>query len=294
MTKIDAYFSRLASAEKPMALATVIQAVSPTSAKAGDKALIDSEKIVEGWIGGGCAQPAVIKATKNVLSTREPSIIRVSPKGEWEALEGVVDFGSSCLSGGTLVIFIEPINQRSSLCVLGQSPVAISLALLAEQLDFSVTLAGAPLDVATSSNSNVNNVNIVPDFSVRDDVDFVVIATQGKRDRIAIEAALASQASYISMVASAKKIAGLKLMLEESKVAPELIDRIHGPAGIEIGAETPDEIAVSILADLIRERRLNNARKGDVKEVQAAKPATKPVTETHSTEQKSSGGCCGS
>ncbi|MDH5354188.1 MAG: XdhC family protein [Gammaproteobacteria bacterium] len=257
---LESCFSSLQREGKPLALATVIQAISPTSGKPGDKALVSAEAIVEGWIGGGCAQPAVIEAAGTSLETGEPSVIRVGPKGEWQALEGVVDFASGCLSGGTLVIFIEPMIRQPTLNILGNSPAAHKLSTLAGQLDFSVT--------ATPSDfSQINS-------------DYIVIATQGKDDRVALKAALASSASHIAMIASAKKIAGLKASLEKSGIEPEQLDRIHSPAGIEIGAITPAEIALSVLAELVRVRRGNTE----------GKTISRPSEKVGAV---SSGSCCG-
>ena len=260
MPNLDNCFSALASSSTPLALATVIQAISPTSGKPGDKALVSAEAIVEGWIGGGCAQPAVIEASRKALKSGQSCVIRVGPKGEWAALDGVVDYASGCLSGGTLVIFIEPMIQQPGLSILGNSPAAQKLSVLAEQLDFSVT-------TIPSDFPEINS-------------DYIVIATQGKDDRAALITALASNAAHIAMIASAKKIAGLKASLEKGGIEPEQLDRIHSPAGIEIGAVTAAEIAVSVLADLVRVRRSNTDKKT------IPQPSEKVAT-------TGSGSCCG-
>lgn len=260
MPNLDACFSTLVSSQTPLALATVIQAVSPTSGKPGNKALVSADSIVEGWIGGGCAQPAVVEAARNALASGQSCVIRVGPKGEWASLDGVVDYTSGCLSGGTLVIFIEPMIRKPTLSILGNSPVAECLANLATHLDFAVQ--------QKEEFTNLDN-------------DYIVIATQGKRDREALKAALASQARYIAMVASAKKIAGLKASLSKASVDAEQLDRIHSPAGIEIGATTPAEIALSILAELVSIRRDQPQAE---ESVDILLPAVDTVNE---------GGCCG-
>ena len=137
---LDSCFKSLVNDETPLALATVIQTALSTSGKVGDKALVSAQGIVEGWIGGGCAQPAVVEAARQSLESAKPCLIRVGPKGEWQTLDGVVDFSSGCLSGGTQVIFIEPLNRQAKLSILGDSPVAQCLSELAGQLDFSVTV----------------------------------------------------------------------------------------------------------------------------------------------------------
>ena len=280
---IEQSFSRLADSTTNRALATVIQAVSPTSGNPGDKALLDSNGIIEGWIGGGCAQPAVIEAAASAISSGEPCIIRVGPKGEWQTLDGVVDFASGCLSGGTLVIFIEPLSRTPKLFILGSSPVAMSLHDQAIPLGFSVVIASPELEIGELPDG----VSAQSDFS-NIDGDFIVIATQGKNDRKALNAALGSNAGYISMVSSAKKLAGLKSILAKAGADTKQLDRIKGPAGIDIGAETPAEIALSVLADIVRARRAGTVRQ----------PALKPVAETADSSpgipSDTGGSCCGS
>ena len=167
---LEACFEGLQREGAPLALATVVQAVSPTSGKPGDKALVTDDAIVEGWIGGGCAQPAVIEAARGALASGESGLIRVGPKGEWEPLQGVVDYSSGCLSGGTLVIFIEPMIKQPALNILGNSPAAQSLCYLAGHLGFAVTLT-CPDPVAGELPDNIRRAD---DFSAVSG-DFIVI-----------------------------------------------------------------------------------------------------------------------
>jgi xanthine dehydrogenase accessory factor len=280
-TNLDSCFKELANQETPLAIATVIQTAQSTSGKSGDKALVSAEGIVEGWIGGGCAQPAVVEAARIALESAEPCLIRVGPKGEWEALDGVVDFSSGCLSGGTQVIFIEPLNKQAKLCILGDSPVALCLSELAGQLDFSVTVISPDIE----STQLPEPVRVEHDFASANG-DYVVIATQGRHDRAALKAALSSQAGYIGMVASRKKIAGLKASLIKSGIEASEMKRIHSPAGIEIGAVSPSEIALSILAELVLIKRTGNNQKIDL-ETEPDVEAPKSVTDMLG------GGCCG-
>ncbi len=279
-TNLDTCFKGLANDETPLALATVIQTALSTSGNVGDKALVSADGIVEGWIGGGCAQPAVVEAARMALDSAEPCLIRVGPKGEWEALDGVVDFSSGCLSGGTQVIFIEPLNRQAKLSILGDSPVALCLSDLAGRLDFSVTVISPDLE----SSQLAETVRLERDY-VSTSGDFVVVATQGRHDRAALKAAINSNAGYIGMVASRKKIAGLKASLIKSGTEASAMDRIHSPAGIEIGAVSPAEIALSILAELVRVRRSGSRHKVSEAPATVVEPL-EPTTDT------SDGGCC--
>ncbi len=281
---IDDCFSRLRREDTPLALATVVQAISPTSGKPGDKALVSQEAIVEGWIGGGCAQPAVIEAAGSALAAGESRLIRVGPKGEWQPMAGVEDFASGCLSGGTLLIFVEPMIKQPALSILGNAPVAHCLCRIAPEVGFSVTLAYPELESADASET----VRLLTDFSDADG-DYVVIATQGKYDRDAMKAALAGNARHIAMIASGKKIAGLKASFAKAGVETAQLERIHSPAGIEIGAVTPAEIALSVLAELVRVHRAAPppvSAAADSKEPESAQAASTVISET-------SGGCCG-
>ena len=283
--KLNNYFSQLAESDEALVLATVIQSISPTSANPGDKALVSANSIVEGWIGGGCAQPAVIEAADKALSKNEPMVIRIAPEGEWQTLDGVTEFTSKCLSGGTLVIFIEPLSKPLTLSILGHSPVALSLGLQASTLGFSVKIASPDLDTEQVSEG----ISCAVDFADVD-ADFVVIATQGKHDRAAINAALNCSCGNISMVASKKKMAGLKRLLRDDGVEPQDLDRIQGPAGVDIGAETPAEIALSVLAELVRDRRSNKVK---TRTSNTADRSTLDPVKAQADRKIVKGGCCG-
>jgi xanthine dehydrogenase accessory factor len=279
-SNLETCFKGLTNDETPLALATVIQTALSTSGKAGDKALVSAQGIVEGWIGGGCAQPAVVEAARIALESAEPRLIRVGPKGEWETLDGVVDFSSGCLSGGTQVIFIEPLNRPAKLSILGDSPVALCLSELADRLGFAVTLMSPDLE----SSGFPESIRIKHDFESAGG-DFVVVATQGRHDRSALRAAINSNAGYVGMVASGKKIAGLKASLIKSGIDTSALDRIHSPAGLEIGAVSPAEIALSILAELVAVRRAGS-KQGVSREYEAVCQALE------STNDTPDGGCC--
>jgi xanthine dehydrogenase accessory factor len=216
------------------------------------------------------------------LESAEPRLIRVGPKGEWETLDGVVDFSSGCLSGGTQVIFIEPLNRPAKLSILGDSPVALCLSDLADRLGFAVTVISPDLE----SSGFPEGIRTKHDFESAGG-DFIVVATQGRHDRAALKAAINSNAGYIGVVASRKKIAGLKAILIKSGIEAGEMERIHSPAGLEIGAVSPAEIALSILAELVRVRRSGSNQKVSLAAeavVENSKPATDPED----------GGCCGS
>ncbi len=239
----------------PFVLATVVRCESPTSAKPGAKAIVDAEGEIHGWIGGGCAQPAVIDTAKKALKDGQPRLIRVSPVKGAAVEEGIIDFGMTCHSGGTLDIFIEPVIPRSALLIIGASPAAQALCALAHRTGFAVSAAfpGANVEMFPDAVDIVDGLDVsalacgVPPF--------VVVATQGKRDESGLEAALAIGAPYIAFIASERKAQKMFSYLKERGHEAARVDAVVAPAGVEIGAVTPEEIALSVLAGLVKARR---------------------------------------
>ncbi|HSD60125.1 MAG TPA: XdhC family protein, partial [Burkholderiales bacterium] len=242
----------LRAAGRPFAMVTVVRAEAPTSAKPGAKALVDADGNIEGWIGGGCAQPAVVKSVRQALSDGRPRFIRISPTRDGQVEEDIVAYGMSCHSGGTLEIFIDPVLPRPVLAILGASPAAQSLAGLAPRVGFDVAV-GAP--GATPG--------LFPDAALRAETfvlpepvpRFVVVATQGKGDEEALEAALAAGAPRTWFIASRRKAEKVKTYLKERGHDPARVDAVVAPAGLDIGAATPQEIALSVLAAIVKALR---------------------------------------
>jgi len=242
----------------PFVLATVVRCESPTSAKPGAKAIVDADGEISGWIGGGCAQPAVIATAKKALEDGQPRLIRVSPTKGGEVEEGVIDFGMTCHSGGTLDIFLEPFAARPSLLIIGAAPSAQALSGLAQRTGFQVFAAspGADPDMFPDARQVIDGLDL-SDLACGTPA-CVVVATQGKRDEPGLEAALGTGAPYIAFIASARKAEKLRDYLKERGQDPARVDAIVSPAGVEIGAVTPEEIALSVLAGLVKARREGN------------------------------------
>jgi len=239
----------------PFVLATVVRSESPTSAKPGAKALVTADGELIGWIGGGCAQPAVLDTARKALADGQSRLIRVSPNKGGEVEPGIIDFGMTCHSGGTLDIFIDPVIAPPALLIIGASPVAQALGELAHHAGFAVHAAfpGADADMFPQAVQIIDGLDLA---ELRCGVPpLVVVATQGKRDEPGLEAALKTGSGYIAFVASARKADKLRGNLKERGQDAAQVDAIISPAGIEIGAVTPEEIAVSVLAGLIQARR---------------------------------------
>jgi xanthine dehydrogenase accessory factor len=255
--------AKLKAAEQSFALATVVRTVSVTAAKAGAKAVISPDgTIVAGWIGGGCARGAVLKAARDCLADGQPRMVSVQPEDllaqlgvtAGESREGVRFAKNMCPSKGTMDIFVEPVLPHPSLVILGASPVALSLASQARALGYHVTLAAPAGEVAATPDADV----VIDGFIPRDLAEalrFVVVSTQGKGDEAALKAALAIPAGYRAFVGSRRKMAALRAQLTAEGVAADAIASVKAPAGLDLGAITPEEIAMSILAEITAVRR---------------------------------------
>ena len=239
-----AFASELRGRGEPFALATVVRCERPTSAKPGAKAIIRPDGTLTGWIGGACAEPVVIREALAALGDGQPRLICLTGEGG-EApgrREGMIGYPMSCSSGGTLEVYVEPFLPRPLLVLVGHGPVLGTLAALghATGLDVVVVDRDAADDVAWRSLTAGASV---------------VVATHGPFDEDALAAALGSGAGYVSLVASRRRAATVIESLERRGVAPDRLGALRAPAGLDIGATTPEEIAVSILAEIVQIRR---------------------------------------
>ena len=238
---------RLRQARVDCALATVVRAESPTAAKAGARALVLADGRIRGWIGGGCAEPAVLETARQCLRDGRARLIRIGPSAPASPINGITHFSSSCHSGGTLDIFIEPVKARPALWIYGASPLARTLARLSACLGFAVT----------AWTRNPDKPAVFRPRAGSDDKcgpDFAVVATQGQGDLPALTAAIEADAPYIGFIASRRKGKKIQQALLEKGLAKSKVDAIRIAIGIDIGAETPQEIALSALAALIAHR----------------------------------------
>lgn len=267
-TDIHGIISDRKATGQPFALATVVRTVAATAAKAGAKAVILPDgTIYEGWIGGGCARAAVLKAAKDALADGKSRLVSVQPPDALDeqglkagAEEGGVRFAKNmCPSQGTMDIFIEPVLPQPQVVVCGSSPVAVAVADLARRSGFAVTVC-APADEQAAFEEADRRIEgyalPVGEAGQR----YVVVSTQGRGDEAALSAALALDVDYIAFVGSRRKGEALKAKLAERGIAPERLAKLKAPAGLDLGAITPDEIAISILAEIVALRRGKQSR----------------------------------
>jgi xanthine dehydrogenase accessory factor len=235
------------------AIAEVVRHLTPISGKAGDRAIISADGTIWGWIGGGCAQPAVVKEALKALEDGRPRLLRISPSSTQD--EGVVAYNMTCHSGGTLEIYIEPVLPKPHILIVGRSPVGRTLSKLAKAVNYTVSVASPNADRESYPDADEIHPNLnLGTLKIRPQT-FVVVSTQGEYDEEALEQALQTSAVYVAFVASKAKSARIIQSLSERGIAKERLDQVRAPAGLDIHARSQEEIAVSILAEIVQRSR---------------------------------------
>jgi xanthine dehydrogenase accessory factor len=242
-------------APEPYVEATVVHVVRPASARPGDRARISADGRIEGFVGGECAEESVRLHALRTLETGEPLLLRIVGTAgaggsfdEVEVGEGCLSVANPCLSGGGLEIFLQPHLPAPRMVVAGETPVAAALRALA---------AGAGYDVVAGA-------------SPRGDDAAVVVASHGRDEEGVLAAALAAGVPYVGLVASRRRGPAVLAALGEGA------DQVRTPAGLDIGAVTPEEIAISILAEIVTVRR-GAARAAAKAEAPAPRTAIDPI-----------------
>lgn len=256
----DQFFSeaqRLREAGVPFATATVVRAERPTSGKPGDRAIVTVDGVLHGWIGGSCAQPTVVREALRALADDRSRLVRLSPHPEKEnPPEGVEVCRMTCYSGGTLDIYIEPQPPQPELRIAGHLPVAQALAELGKGLGYRSVAVVAPGEQASMAHADSVSTSWRDLARQASPLTFVVVATHGHDDEEALENAFESGAAYVGLVASPKRAAAVRKYLKLRGLGPEELDgRLFAPAGLDLGARRGDEIALTILAQIVQVRR---------------------------------------
>jgi xanthine dehydrogenase accessory factor len=237
---------------EPFAVAVIVRQEGASSGKTGDKAVITADGKLWGWVGGGCTQPVVIKEALKALGEGRARMIRISPGSRPDSTPGIIHYPMTCHSGGTLDIFIEPVAAKPRILILGRSPVARTLARLAAAVDFSVSVAAPEARPEAFPDANV----VLDDLRLGEakvgPQTFIVVSTQGEQDEEGLELALSTEADYIAFVASRIKAEKILKSLASRGATEESLKRVRAPAGMAIGAKSPEEIAVSILAEIVQ------------------------------------------
>jgi xanthine dehydrogenase accessory factor len=232
----------LRATRTPFVVATVVRAQRPTSVRTGDAALVLGDGTVEGFVGGSCAEQSVRMHALRALETGDALLLRILPgDDDAPAAEGAVTVQNPCLSGGSLEIFLEPMLASPRVLVVGETPIAGAVARLGAALD---------LDVVTASGADVE--------PAADDLALVV-AAHGRDELRALRLGLEGDLPYVGLVASRVRGSAVAAELRAEGVAEQRLAALETPAGLDIGARTPEEIALSILARIVAVRRREQA-----------------------------------
>lgn len=228
--------SELTDKGEKFAMATVVWRQGPSSGHEGARAIVTADGDIHGWIGGACAEPVVIREAQRVIAEGEPQLILLgSPEDFGHVPEGMISVPMSCQSEGALQVYIEPVLSAPGLVVVGRSPMATTLVDLASVLGWRAEL--------------VDSGHFTADRVSRDSI--VVVATQGHDDEDTLERAVRAGPAFVGLVASRKRGEAVIAHLADSGVEPELLETVRFPVGIDLGHTTHNEIAVSVLAELV-------------------------------------------
>jgi xanthine dehydrogenase accessory factor len=240
----------------PYVLATVVWRRGPSSGRQGSKAVVLADGTVRGWLGGACAEPSVVRHARECLETGQPALLFLGQPDELDgrSQEGVRSIAMACESEGALEVYLEPHRPEPQVIVVGRSPAVDALAELAIAVGWQAAViddGGNP-----DEHSRPGLVRTKLDLSELgiDRATAVVVATQGHYDDLALEAALASDAGYVGLIASGKRASTVLDHLRSQGVAAAELDRVEAPAGLDLGAVANAEIAVAVMADLVARR----------------------------------------
>jgi xanthine dehydrogenase accessory factor len=235
-TSLTRRAQELAQRGVPFATATVVRVERPTSAKPGNTALVLEDGTIEGFVGGDCAEQSVREYALRAIEDGETILLRVVPFGGEEE-RGVVTVQNPCLSGGMIEVFVEPVVPAPRVLVEGEMPISHALLKLGGELGLDM-------------------VGVVGgEFEPRPGDLALVVAGHGREELPALKVGLEAELPYVGLVASRRRGQGVLGELRGDGVPPELLERIDTPAGLDIGARTPEEIALSILARIVEVRR---------------------------------------
>jgi xanthine dehydrogenase accessory factor len=277
-------------------LATVIRAVAPTSAKPGDKAVVTEAGVVHGWIGGSCAEPTIKKEAKLALSDGACRVVQITPDPTPNDREGLVVVPMTCYSGGELEIYLEPHRAKRELVVFGNSPVAQALVELGVAVGYEVTVVD-PTERPPLEGGKI--ITALDGVALKRPAEAaIVVATHGVFDEDAVARSVELAPGYLGIVASPRRFSSLGGSMQRRGVSREAWAKVDGPAGIDIGAKTPQEIAVSIVATITARRAsitVTTKRPSEAPQEKAAEPSHQQsveavAKETTGTEGK--GHCC--
>ncbi|HMF98713.1 MAG TPA: XdhC family protein [Vicinamibacterales bacterium] len=246
-------------------LAVVVRRESASSAQVGNTAVITEAGECHGWLGGSCIQSTVLREAAAALAAASPRLISLAPDPDGDRRAGIMSFPMTCHSGGSVDIYLEPVLSPARLLVFGVSPTAQAIVRLGKVMGYAVDAVDPEADRATFPDADritatVNVDELAARPASQKDRLFAVVATLGRRDEQATLAALRVEPAYLGVVASRKRFAEMRTTLVAAGASASALDSIASPAGLDIGARAPEEVALSILAEIVQVRRAASQR----------------------------------
>ena len=242
------------------AVAQVIWREAPSSGKPGDKAIILKDGTIIGWIGGGCVKGIAVKEAREAIRENRSRLVRIDPDEGNSEDSSHKTYRMTCHSGGTMELFIEPITPNPQLIIVGKSNIARALSKLAIATNLRVHVLSN--DVHKGMFPGVNNIHDRVDFS-KINIDkntFIVVSTQGEDDEESIRKALETSCNYVGFISSLRKSVKIKEYLVQTELSANRINDLKAPVGMDINAKLPEEIAISILAEIVQLFRDPNSK----------------------------------
>jgi xanthine dehydrogenase accessory factor len=243
---------QLKKKNEPFAIAQVVRREAPSSGKVGDKAVINKYGEIIGWVGGGCVKGIIVKESEDAMRTGKARLVKIGKSLTPANQEGVTEYKMTCQSEGTVEVFIEPVMPKPHLVVIGSTAIARALVKMAGIAGYRITgiAQDANLNTFEKVDELITQVNLSNVKTTKS--SFIVVITQGEGDEKALTEALNKDCAYLGFVASRKKMASINEFLESSGIDKKKIESIISPAGIDIKAKKPEEVAISILAQIIQ------------------------------------------
>ena len=268
----------LARRAEPFALATVVNREPPISAQVGDMAVITRDGGFHGWVGGSCTRPTVMAEAAKALEDGRARLIALAPDPEARRRPGLSIFPMTCHSGGSVEIHIQPVLPAPRLLVFGASPTARALVRLGKAMGYTVQAVDPHADAsafpeadAVFTDSRAEGLRV----ETRSGPVFAVVATQGQWDEDALLAAVAHDPDYLGVVASPKRFGEMRAFLA-GRASETALTAVKNPAGLDLGAQGPEEVALSILAEMVKQRHAG-AQPARQKPTEAAEEARDPI-----------------
>ena len=249
--------AELAARGEPFVFAMVVRREPLSSSQPGNMAVVTRDGTMHGWLGGSCIQPTVEREARRAMAEGKPLLMSLSPDPDRDQRPGVVVHPMTCHSGGTVDIYLEPVQPAPRLLVFGLAPTARALSTVGKAMGWAVDVVDPDAEVVDFPGADRVLRELPPDDPstaprLRSSELYAVVTTMGQRDDEALIAALPLEPAYLGVVASRKRFAEIREVVAGRGVSPDALQRVRNPAGLDLGAKLPEEIALSVLAEIVQ------------------------------------------